>query len=490
MIVRLVPDSMNGIRLRAFSIITNDTNLLQQIHGYYDNAIKHIEQNYSSLIPTHGIAELIKTPRAVIKFNMPFRRSNGILEVVKGFKALHSYHHTPCYSPIRFTPTLTQQEVEALSLLGTIKNAWLDVPFGGGQGGVRIDPRKCKRGELESMTRRFTLESARFQFLGSSIDVMGSDLGTSKQTMSWAKDTYTYIYSNPKVFSDSCVVGKPVNQGGLEGWEDVAGLGTLFNMTEFLNDSSICQQYKLEPGLKGKKVIIQGYGNLGSSIHRLLQDKGATITGIIEHNGSIWGNYGLNYAEIHSHWGKCGTFMGYEKGNFVKGIKTKDVMNRDCDILVLASSPCTINKDNVDKLKTRMIVEASNVPITFAADKYLNKKGVLVLPDIVISTGNVIAAYFEWMKGITNTRLGMLKVGWRNNLRKEMLGKMNIKDTKDDLKLTEKNFAYALLEDISRAACEDAKRYATDNKLDIRTASYCIALSKVAEVYEYAGFIY
>lgn len=477
-----------AVMARCFTVPgADEPNFIEQVGLFVNEAGEHLLQTQPHIV-TKDLLEVIRAPKTVIKFNMPIRRDDGTLEVIEAYRAQHSYHRVPCKGGIRYAADVDQQEVEALASLMTFKTACNDIPFGGAKGGVKVDPKKYSERELERITRRYALELSKKGFLGASIDVPAPDMGTGGREMSWIKDTYSYIFGQNDVNAAACITGKPLHQGGIDGRPEATGLGTFYGVRELFTIPEFCQQYGTTVGLKGKTVIIQGYGNVGSWAHKFFQEEGSLVTGIIEYNSAVYNEAGLDQKDLLAYWSKHKTFVGYTNAKVFES-DNMEVMYKECDILIPAAIEKSVNKTNMEKIKTKVIAEAANGPLTFAAHKYFVAKNIAVVPDLLINAGGVIVSYFEWLKGLEHVRLGRLTKGWERKSKKELATLLGI--TGDKLKNiegpSEKNIVYTALEEIMNSSCRAVFKYSTEHKVNLRVAAYAQTIQKIAQTYKEAG---
>ena len=474
---------------RCFAIPgADEPNFIDQTNQFFNHAAQHLLE-VSPKVVSKDLLEFIKAPKTVLKLNMPLRRDNGTLEVIEAYRAQHSYHRVPCKGGIRYAADVDQQEVEALAALMTFKTACSDVPFGGAKGGVKIDPKKYSERELERVTRRYALELAKKGFLGAAIDVPAPDMNTGGREMTWIKDTYSYIYGQNDVNAAACITGKPMNQGGIDGRPEATGLGTFYGVRHLMNNQDFVKQYNTTLGLKDKTVIIQGYGNVGSWAHKFFQEEGSKVIGIVEYNSSVYCEEGLDYKDLANYWNKHKTFEGYGKGTIYGKADANEAMYKECDVFVPAAIEKSINKHNAHRFKAKVIAEAANGPMTFAAQQHFDKEGVAVVPDLLINAGGVIVSYFEWLKGLEHVRLGRLSKGWEKKSKRELGTLLGIKADKLD-KLegpTEKNIVYTALEEIMCSACDDVFNYSRKHNVTLRVAALARSIFKIAQTYKEAG---
>ena len=473
---------------RCFSIPgADEPNFIEQVNLYFNQAGQHLMEVNPNAV-SKDLLEFIKAPKTVIKFNMPLRRDNGSLEVIEAYRAQHSYHRVPCKGGIRYAQDVDQQEVEALAALMTFKTACSDIPFGGAKGGVKINPKKYSERELERVTRRYALELAKKGFLGAAIDVPAPDMGTGGREMSWIKDTYSYIYGQNDVNAAACITGKPLNQGGIDGRPEATGLGVFYGTRFLMNNKEFVAKYNTTLGLAGKTVIIQGFGNVGSWAHKFFQEEGSKVTGIIEFNSGVFNEEGLDQADLLNYWTKHKTFVGYTKAQVFEK-DAMEIMYKPCDILIPAAVEKSMNKANMEKFQTKVIAEAANGPMTFAAQQHFDRQGVAVLPDLMINAGGVIVSYFEWLKGLEHVRLGRLTKGWERKSKKELGTLLGVSMDKIE-KLegpSEKNIVYTALEEIMCTTSLAVFEYSQKYNVSLRVAGYAQTIAKIAQTYKEAG---
>jgi glutamate dehydrogenase (NAD(P)+) len=291
----------------------------------------------------------------------------------------------------------------------TLKLSVHNIPYGGAKGGVKIDPKKYSERELLRVTRRYTLELAKKNFIGAGIDVPGPDLGTNEQIMNCMKDTYTTLYGEKDVNSVGCVTGKSVSQGGIEGRTESTGLGVFYGIREVCNNKEMAEKYGYEIGIENKTFIVQGIGNVGYYASKFLIDSGAKLTGVVEFNSSVYNEEGIDLEDLISYRNKHKTLAGYSNG---KSFSAKDdfisVMYNKCDILIPAAVERTIHIGNSEKLQCKILGEAANGPTTVGGNDILEKRNILVIPDLVLNAGGVTVSYFEWLKNLEHKQLGLL----------------------------------------------------------------------------------
>ena len=323
-----------------------------------------------------------------------------------GWRLVHSSHRLPSKGGIRYATIVNQDEVEALAALMTYKCAIVDVPFGGSKGGLLIDPTKYSREDMQKITRRFARELIRKGFLSPATNVPAPDMGTGEREMAWIADTYKHLHPEDVNYA-GCVTGKPVAHGGIRGRAEATGRGVVYVMREFFRNPDCVADAGFTSALGGKRVIVQGLGNVGFHAAKLLQEEDeCLIIGIIEKDGALVKEDGLDIQGIRDYIIEHKTIIGYPDANFVAD--GKSLLEMDCDILIPAAMEGQITPDNAGRVKAALIVEAANGPITFEADEILRKRGIAILPDAFVNAGGVTVSYFEWVGTLTPIRFGRM----------------------------------------------------------------------------------
>ncbi len=368
-----------------------------------------------------GLLDQIRQCNAVYQMRFPIKRDDGTIEVIEAYRVQHSHHKTPCKGGIRFAAEVNQDEVMALAALMTYKCTIVDVPFGGAKGGIRIDPKKYSVFELEKITRRYTSELIRKKFIGPGTDVPAPDYGTGEREMSWILDTYTAMHPG-EIDAAGCVTGKPISQGGVRGRREATGLGVFFGIREVCNMPDIMKKLDMSTGVEGKKVIVQGLGNVGYHSAKFFQDAGAIIIGLAEYEGAIWSNEGLDVDAVFQHRKKTGSILNFPGAN--NFAKSGDALEMECDILIPAALENVIDGKNAPNVKAKLIGEAANGPLTPEADEIFSKKGIIVVPDMYLNAGGVTVSYFEWLKNLSHVRYGRLEKRFTENMNTHILGQI------------------------------------------------------------------
>ena len=442
-----------------------------------------------------GLAEQIKANNNVyqVRFFVKFRDR---YQIFTGWRATHSEHRLPVKGGIRFAPSVDQEDVEALAALMSYKCAIVDVPFGGAKGGLNIDPRDYTEMELERITRRFAQELIKKGCISPSENVPAPDIGTGTREMAWIADTYQTLHPHD-LNAIACVTGKPVSQGGIEGRVEATGRGVFYALQEFFRHPEDVKRAHLEGGLEGKRIIIQGLGNVGFHAAKFLSElEGAKITAIIERDGAVVSDAGMDVEDASRHIRETGGVKGFGGGNYVENGAA--VLEAECDILIPAALEGQITLQNAPRIKAPLIAEAANGPITFEADDYLRDHGKVIIPDAYLNAGGVTVSYFEWIKNLSHIRFGRL-----DRRHEEIRGESIIetieamvgKTVPDELrqKLTagsdELDLVRSGLDDTMRRSYQHIREIylANDNVLDLRTASFRLAIEKIARAYTEMG---
>ncbi|MEO6682942.1 MAG: Glu/Leu/Phe/Val dehydrogenase [Ginsengibacter sp.] len=442
-----------------------------------------------------GILQLIKQCNSVYQIRFPIKRDNGEIITLEAYRVQHSHHKTPCKGGVRFSNAVNQDEVMALAALMTYKCAIVNVPFGGAKGGIKINPREYSAYELEKITRRYTSELIKKNFIGPGTDVPAPDYGTGEREMAWILDTYSAMRPG-EIDAAGCVTGKPISQGGVRGRKEATGLGVFYGLNEICNMPSLMDKIGLPLGVKGKRICIQGLGNVGYHAALFFQQAGALIVGLSEFEGAIRKEDGLDVEKVFLHRQKTGSILDFPGSeNFEQ---RSDALEMECDILIPAALESVIHRDNADRVRAKIVGEAANGPLTPDADDILNAKGVLIVPDMYFNAGGVTVSYFEWLKNLSHVRYGRLEKRFDENMNNHIVRQMETLSGKT-INPVDREFILRGAEevDLVRSGLEETMITATreivaiwqknPNIPDMRTAAYVCAINKVATSYEELG---
>jgi glutamate dehydrogenase (NAD(P)+) len=462
-------------------------NFLTDTNRFVDKALK-----LTSI--SSGLANKIITCNSTYTVRFGVRLRNDIY-TFEGWRSVHSEHMEPTKGGIRFDISTHVEEVEALAALMSYKNAIINVPFGGSKGGLKINPKDWNEKEIEKITRRFSQELIKRDLISPSQNVPAPDIGTSSREMAWIADEYRKM-SPTDINASACVTGKPANKNGLIGREEATGRGVQYILREFFKHDDLVSSIKYPSGISKKSFILQGFGNVGYNASKFLtEDDGMKLIGIAEYNGGIYNEDGLNVDHAKKFFVKHGSFKNYPKGNFVKDGSL--LLKRKCDVLIPAARENVITSKNAADIKSKLIIEAANGPISFDAHKILAKNKVFIIPDILANSGGVAVSYFEWVKNIRHIRFGRLEKR-KNNIQfntiieavetmtgKEMPAKFksNFMDGIDEIDLIRSGLDDMMIDGFR----EVKKEYLQMKNPDFRTAAYKVAIEKIAMSYDSIG---
>jgi glutamate dehydrogenase (NAD(P)+) len=353
-----------------------------------------------------GLQEKIRVCNSTytVRFGVRLR---GSIQTFTGYRSVHSEHMEPVKGGIRFAESVNQDEVEALAALMTFKCALVEVPFGGSKGGLRINPREWDEHEMELITRRFAYELAKRDLINPSQNVPAPDMGTGEREMAWIVDQYKRM-NTTDINASACVTGKPLNAGGIQGRVEATGRGVQYAIREFFRHPRDMKTAGLSGVLEGKRVIVQGLGNVGYHAAKFLSEEdGALIVGVIERDGAIVDPEGIPVEFLKAHIAENGGLKDFPRGKYIAG--GASVLEHECDILIPAAMESVINLGNAERIKASLIVEAANGPVTAGADEVLRGRGTVILPDLYVNAGGVTVSYFEWVKNLSHIRFGRMQ---------------------------------------------------------------------------------
>ena len=371
----------------------------------------------------------------------------------------------------------------------TFKLAIADVPFGGAKGGVKVDPRKLSAGELERVTRRYTMELIKKGFIGASVDCLGPDMGTDEQVMTWIKDTYQNVKGETDINSEGCCTGKFIRQGGIAGRTESTGLGVYYCIREMLNLKSFMDKIELKTlGIAGKSFAFQGFGNVGYWAAKFVEQDGGKVTTIVEWDCAIYKEDGLNVEHVKDYLRANKTLIGYEDCDETEIKNPTLFMQKKVDFLVPAATEKSIHKQNAGLLQCKAVFEGANGPTTYAAEEMLLSRNILTIPDLLCNGGGVTCSYFEWLKNIDHVSPGKMTKKFDENSQLKLLALMGYSDMDDQVKgADEIDIVYSALDETMTNAVHSNWQYAVDNDLNFRDACLVNAMMKIYNHFKECG---
>jgi len=383
----------------------------QQHVSFFENVEKYFDKAATFLKYDPGLLTQIKSCNSIYRMNFPVvvedkKTGKKSVEVIEAYRVQHSQHKVPCKGGIRFSPDVNQDEVMALASLMTYKCAIVDVPFGGAKGGIRIDKRKYSDDTIERITRRYTTELIKKNFIGPGIDVPAPDYGTGEREMSWIVDTYSAFHPG-EINAFGCVTGKPISQGGVHGRREATGRGVYFGTREACNNAEDMKKLGLTKGIEGKRVAVQGLGNVGYYSAKFFVENGAKLVAVAEIDCTLTNPKGLDLEDIIQWKNTHTSLQRYPKATVTRNPSA--VLEVDCDILVPAALENQITEENAPRIKAKIIAEGANGPSTPAAEEILLQKNVLIIPDMFLNAGGVTVSYFEWLKNLSHVSFGRME---------------------------------------------------------------------------------
>ena len=466
---------------------------LKSIEENYKKAVICLQKSEGKEIYTEELAKQVMTVNStyVVRFGV---RLQGTIHTFTGYRSVHSDHIEPVKGGIRYDLAVNQDEVDALAALMTYKCSLVEIPFGGSKGGLIINIRDWSEEELEKITRRFTDELSKRDLIHPSQNVPAPDVGTGEREMAWMADEFRKLHPT-ELNAWACVTGKPVNKGGIGGRTEATGRGVQYALQAFFDNPIDVKKTGLTPGLKGKRVIVQGLGNVGYHAALFLStEDNCLVTHVIERDGSIMDQKGINIEKLKEYILENGGVKGFN-GYVDKG---SEILEEDADILIPAAMELVINRENADKIKTPLIIEAANGPVSSEADEILSKKGVVIIPDLYANAGGVTVSYFEWIKNLSRIRLGRLQRRAQENqttLMIEALEKMTGSKFPDEYKDLVMQGSAEI--DLVRSGLEDTMRNTYEvisevwnknpNANDLRTSAMMVSVKRVMDSYHSLG---
>jgi glutamate dehydrogenase (NAD(P)+) len=467
--------------------IDNGQKFYRDVMAYFDKAAA-----LTDFEP--GLLHQIKICNSIYKFSFPLE-VDGKLEVIEGIRVQHSHHKTPTKGGIRYSEFVNEDEVKALATLMTFKCAVVDVPFGGAKGGIKVNPFQYKPKHLERITRRYTTELIKKSMIGAGIDVPAPDYGSGPREMAWIADTYaTFKYDDINALG--CVTGKPLGQGGIHGRTEATGQGLFFGIREALSNTEDMKAMGMTTGIEGKKIIVQGLGNVGYYSAKFCMEGGGIIIGISEREGGVLNEKGLDVEAVFQHRKKTGSILNFPGSKNIAD--PMSMLEMECDILIPAALENQITKDNAPNVKAKIIAEGANGPVTKNGEVILNQKKVLIIPDLYLNAGGVTVSYFEWLKNLSHVRFGRMEKRFHEMSNMELIRAVEKStgkplDPKERMVLThgadEIDLVRSGLEETMIFAYNEIREIKNQDKRieDLRTAAFVSGIRKLGVSYQALG---
>jgi glutamate dehydrogenase (NAD(P)+) len=462
--------------------------------SFFENVSFNFEKAAVFTPHPRGLLGVIKACNSVYAFQFPVRSQRGY-EVISGWRVEHSHHKLPVKGGIRYSEQVDEDEVKALAALMTYKCAIVDVPFGGAKGAVKIDPKKYTPHEVEQITRRYTAELIKKNFIGPGVDVPAPDYGTGPREMAWIADTYTAFHPG-QIDALACVTGKPMSSGGIQGRMEATGRGVFFGLREVCGYEEDMRGLDLSKGLEGKRIAVQGLGNVGYHAAKFCQEGGCVLVGVAMPEGAIYNPKGLDVDGVLKHRQETGSILNFPRATNLAS--SADVLECECDILIPAALENQITEANAPRIRAKIIAEGANGPTTAAGEEILLQKKVMVIPDIYLNAGGVTVSYFEWLKNLSHVRFGRMGKRFEETAFEKMLRAVETATGKTFSEAERRVIAHGadeldlvnsgLEETMINAYCEVREIWKSDRKIpDLRTAGFISAINKIAVSYEEMG---
>ena len=459
--------------------------------SFFSNVVRYFDQAAVFTKYPKGLLNHIKQCNSIYRFEFPLPQPDGSVAVIHAWRVEHSHHKLPVKGGIRYALDVDEDEVKALAALMTFKCAVVDVPFGGAKGAVKIDVRKCSVEQLERITRRYTHELVKKNFIGPGIDVPAPDYGTGEREMAWIVDTYQAL--NPgNLDALGCVTGKPVTQGGIHGRREATGRGLFYALREACAETEEMKALSLPSGIEGKRVVIQGLGNVGYHAAKFCREGGAIVIAIAEREGAIMDPKGLDEEKVFKHRRETGVILNYPGATNI--LQTANALELECDVLIPAALENQLTEENAPRIKAKIVLEGANGPTTPEAEEILQEKGILVIPDIYANAGGVTVSYFEWLKNLSHVRFGRLGKRYEQAIKQQWLKAIEISAGKQFTEAEQKLMVRGADElDLVNSGLEETMAVAYHEMLEtrrrhsqiknLRTAAFLNAIEKVARAY-------
>ncbi|HLT58156.1 MAG TPA: Glu/Leu/Phe/Val dehydrogenase [Limnochordales bacterium] len=468
---------------------------VQQEMSFLESVDHHFTRAVALLDLPPGLAQLIRECKVVYQLRFPVK-IRGEYRVFRGWRAVHSEHRLPAKGGIRYGPMVHQDEVEALAALMSYKCAIVDVPYGGAKGALDINPRDYTDEELEAITRRFAAELIHKAGISPSTDVPGPDMGTGPREMAWILDVYQTLRPDD-INAIAVVTGKDPTMSGIAGRREATGRGVVFALREFFRHPEHVRRAGLDGGLADKRVIIQGLGNVGYHAAKILaEEDGAKIIGIVEWDGALYDEKGLDVEAVKAHLAQHRGVKGFAGATYIED--GRRLLEEDCDILIPAALESQITAENAPRIQAKLIVEAANGPTTAAADEILRERGKFIIPDIYANAGGVTVSYFEWIKNLSHIRFGRLERRFEEMRGLQVIEALQSLTGRPVPEAVQRVLTTPASElDLVRSGLDDTMRTAYQQiwevmerypkAQDMRTAAFVLAIEKIARAYLQRG---
>jgi len=462
--------------------------------SFKDNVNLHVDKSAKLLNFSDDLLEHLKSTHSLIKVNVGVVL-DGKINNFTGWRAVHSEHILPTKGGLRYSETVDQDDTEALASLMTYKCAIVNIPFGGAKGGLKINPKNYSMPQLRKITKAFASKLINKGFISPALNVPAPDVGTSKREMEWILETYKTLKPDDINYR-ACVTGKPLHRGGIAGRTEATGRGIEEVIRELFRHEDIVKEAGLKNELKENEIIVQGFGNVGSNLSKHLYNRdNAKIIAIGEFDGYLYNKKGIDINALIEFYKKNKSINNPKLGEFKDN--PSELLELDCDILIPAALENAITTDNADKIKTKLIIEAANGPVSFEADQKLFEKGVMIIPDIYVNAGGVVVSYFEWVKDISHIRFGRVEKRFQEQKILDIIDLIDKKtNTKTDFDTIKKIIHGANEEDLAFSGLEDSMRNAfieiydakKQIKKSFRESAYYVSLKKIRNFYTVEGF--
>ncbi len=462
--------------------------------SFKDNVNLHVDKSAKLLNFSDDLLEHLKSTHSLIKVNVGVVL-DGKINNFTGWRAVHSEHILPTKGGLRYSETVDQDDTEALASLMTYKCAIVNIPFGGAKGGLKINPKNYSMPQLREITKAFASKLINKGFISPALNVPAPDVGTSEREMEWILETYKTLKPDDINYR-GCVTGKPLHRGGIAGRTEATGRGIEEVVREIFRHEDIVKEAGLKNELKDNEIIVQGFGNVGSNLAKHLYNRdNAKIIAIGEFDGYLYNKKGIDINALIEFYKTNKSINNPKLGKFKNN--PSELLELDCDILIPAALENAITVDNVDKIKTKLIIEAANGPISFEADQKLFEKGVMIIPDIYVNAGGVVVSYFEWVKDISHIRFGRVEKRFQEQKILDIIDlidkKTNTKTDFDTIKkiihgADEEDLAFSGLEDSMRNAFIEIYNAKKQIKKSFRDSAYYVSLKKIRNFYTVEGF--